>query len=136
MIEAMACGTPIIAFAAGSASEVIDDGVSGWLVNDVDEAIAAVKRAETFDRAKARERFERDFTIDRVARDYLNIYRNLPGVRRAAAQRVRRLAAVGWTAPVAPTVSVLGEAPRLPRPLSAAALGRLPARSSAAAAKD
>ena len=79
MIEAMACGTPVIAFPAGSAPEVIEDGVSGWLVNDVDEAVGAVKRAETFDRAKARACFERDFTIDRVARDYLNIYRNLSG---------------------------------------------------------
>ena len=78
MIEAMACGTPIIAFPAGSAPEVIDDGISGFLVDDVDEAVAAVRRAETFDRTKARARFERDFTIERVARDYLNIYRNLP----------------------------------------------------------
>jgi glycosyltransferase involved in cell wall biosynthesis len=136
MIEAMACGTPIIAFAAGSASEVIEDGVSGWLVNDVDEAVAAVRRAESFNRAKARERFERDFTIDRVAHDYLNVYRNLPGVRRAAAKRVRRLATAAWTAPIAPTVSVLGEAPRPSRPISAPALVRLPARSTAAAAKD
>ncbi len=136
MIEAMACGTPVIAFPAGSAPEVIEDGVSGWLVNDVDEAVGAVKRAETFDRAKARACFERDFTIDRVARDYLNIYRNLSGVRRATAQRARRLGKAGWTAPVAPTVSVLGEVPRPPRPLSAPPLVRLPARSSAAAAKD
>ncbi len=136
MIEAMACGTPIIAFPAGSAPEVVDDGISGWLVNDVDEAVAAVRRAETFDRTKARARFERDFTIDRVARDYLNIYRNLSGVRRAAAQRVRRLAAAGWSTPVAPTVIALGEGARSTRPVSARALVRVPALSSAAAAKD
>ena len=52
MIEAMACGTPVIAFPAGSAPEVIDDGVSGWLVDDVDEAVRAVRRVERFDRSE------------------------------------------------------------------------------------
>ncbi len=81
MIEAMACGTPVIAYRRGSAPEVIDDGVSGLLVDGVDQAVAAVGRVHALDRAKTRETFERRFTIGRVASDYTRIYRNLPGVR-------------------------------------------------------
>ncbi len=84
LIEAMACGTPIIAFRKGSTAEVINDGVSGFIVDDVDSAVAAVRRLGNFDRAGARACFERRFTIERVARDYLNIYRNLPGLRTGA----------------------------------------------------
>ncbi len=81
MIEAMACGTPVIAFPKGSAPEIIDEGVSGFLVDDVAGAVDAVERIGEFDRARARNCFERRFRIERVAQDYLNIYRNLPGVR-------------------------------------------------------
>ena len=88
MIEAMACGTPVIAFRSGSTPEVIDDGVTGFLVGDVDSAAAAVKRVPELDRARVRARFEKRFSIERVAEDYLAIYRALPGVRRAP----RRLA--------------------------------------------
>jgi len=87
MIEAMACGTPVIAFPKGSAPEVIDDGVSGYLVNDVDEAVDVVQGISDFDRAGARACFERRFTIERVAQDYLRIYRSLPGVRKAPRHR-------------------------------------------------
>jgi glycosyltransferase involved in cell wall biosynthesis len=83
MIEAMACGTPVIAFPRGSVSEVVDDGVSGFVVRDVAGAVAAVKRLREFDRLGVRRRFEERFTIERVAREYLDIYRRLPGVRRA-----------------------------------------------------
>ncbi|MBV8530384.1 MAG: glycosyltransferase family 4 protein [Candidatus Eremiobacteraeota bacterium] len=82
MIEAMACGTPVIAFPRGSVPEVIDEGVSGFLVDDVNEAVEAVKRLPHFDRVRARECFERRFSIERVCHDYLGIYRDLPGVRR------------------------------------------------------
>src|SRR5271166_759321 len=92
MIEAMACGTPVIAFPKGSAPEVIDDSVSGYLANDVGEAVEALRRIGDFDRAGARACFERRFTIQRVAGDYLRIYRSLPGVRRAP----RRLRANGF----------------------------------------
>ena len=122
MIEAMACGTPVIAFPSGSAPEVIDDGVSGYLVDDVGEAVQAVRRIERFDRRQARACFERRFTIDRVARDYVNIYRGLPEVR-IATPRVR--VAKGWGSPVAPTVSVFDEVPR-PRAVAAPALMRFP----------
>jgi glycosyltransferase involved in cell wall biosynthesis len=84
MIEAMVCGTPVIAFRSGSTPEVVDDGVTGFLVDDVDEAVAAVARVTKLNRDKVRARFDERFAIERVAEDYLNIYRALPGVRRVA----------------------------------------------------
>ena len=89
MIEAMACGTPVIAFRSGSTPEVVDDGVTGFLVDDVESAAAAVMRVANLSRAKVRARFDDRFTIERVAEDYLNVYSALPGVRRAT----RRIAA-------------------------------------------
>ncbi len=87
MIEAMACGTPVIAFRCGSVPEVIDDGITGYLVNSIDEAVAAVHRLPETDRGKVRDAFDRRFTVQRMARDYEAIYRSLPGVRqRLAAQ--------------------------------------------------
>ena len=87
MIESMSCGTPVIAFRRASAPEVVDDGVSGFLVDTVEEAAAAVRRLGLLDRSVTRACFERRFTIERVARDYLAIYRALPGVR-ARSRRV------------------------------------------------
>ena len=87
MIEAMACGTPVIAFRSGSTPEVVDDGVTGFLVDDVEAAAAAVTRVTKLSRAKVRARFDERFAIERVAEDYLNIYRALPGVRRVARRR-------------------------------------------------
>jgi glycosyltransferase involved in cell wall biosynthesis len=81
MIEAMACGTPVIAFRRSSAPEVIDDGVTGFLVDDIAGAVAAVGRVGALDRARARAVFERRFAIERVASDYVRIYRSLPGLR-------------------------------------------------------
>ena len=80
MIEAMACGTPVVAFRSASVPEVIDDGLTGFIVKDMDEAVAAVARLDTLDRAAIRTTFERRFTVERMARDYLAIYRALPGV--------------------------------------------------------
>jgi glycosyltransferase involved in cell wall biosynthesis len=77
MIEAMSCGTPVIAFRRGSAAEVIDDGVSGYLVEDVEQAIAAVRRIPELDRARVRETFVRRFDIARVAREYVQVYQTL-----------------------------------------------------------
>ena len=74
MIEAMACGTPVIAFKSGSVSELIDEGVSGFLVETVDQAVAAAGRIESLDRAQVRAAFERRFTVERMARDYVNLY--------------------------------------------------------------
>ena len=64
MIEAMACGTPVIALNRGSVSEVIQDGVSGFIVDTVDQAISAVRRVGSIDRAKVRAEFERRFTAE------------------------------------------------------------------------
>ena len=85
MIEAMACGTPVIAFRRGSAPEVIDDGVSGFLVDDVPQASAAARRVVELDRTQARAAFERRFDIERMAREYVQIYRGL--VRAEEARR-------------------------------------------------
>jgi glycosyltransferase involved in cell wall biosynthesis len=83
MIEAMACGTPVIAFRGGSVPEVIDDGVTGYVVKDIDDAVGAVEKIGSLDRTAVRAVFERRFTAERMAKEYLEIYRNLPGARRA-----------------------------------------------------
>jgi glycosyltransferase involved in cell wall biosynthesis len=86
MIEAMACGTPILAFRHGSVAEVVEDGVTGHMVDSVDEAIRNMGRVLGLDRARVRRRFEERFTAQRMARDYIKIYEKLMamGVRRAA----------------------------------------------------
>jgi glycosyltransferase involved in cell wall biosynthesis len=83
MIEAMACGTPVIAFRSGSVPEVIDDGVTGFIVEGEEQAIEAVKRVGEFDRRVIRERFEARFTASRMARDYVRLYQQLSGARTA-----------------------------------------------------
>jgi glycosyltransferase involved in cell wall biosynthesis len=89
MIEAMACGTPTIAFRCGSVPEVIDHGVSGYIVESEDEAVAALARLHELDRNRVRAAFEARFTAQRMAADYVNIYHALPGARTDAA-RLRR----------------------------------------------
>jgi glycosyltransferase involved in cell wall biosynthesis len=74
MIEAMACGTPIIAFPSGSVPEVVKTGINGFVVADVREAAEAVKQIGTISRKKCRQHFESHFTSARMARDYLEIY--------------------------------------------------------------
>jgi glycosyltransferase involved in cell wall biosynthesis len=82
MIEAMACGTPVIAFRRGSVSEVIDDGVTGFVCDDVAGAVDAVGRLSTLSRAAVRAAFERRFTARRMALDYVDVYRRLVDARR------------------------------------------------------
>jgi glycosyltransferase involved in cell wall biosynthesis len=77
MIEAMACGTPVIAFNRGSAPEVIEDGLTGFVVEDVNGAIGAVDRLSHLSRAAIRRRFEQRFTARRMAQDYLAAYRSM-----------------------------------------------------------
>jgi glycosyltransferase involved in cell wall biosynthesis len=77
MIEAMACGTPVIAFDHGSVREVIEDGVSGFIVSDMPSAIQAAQRVGELSRRAVRESFERRFTSQRMARDYLALYRQV-----------------------------------------------------------
>ena len=76
MIEAMACGTPVIAYPEGSVPEIIEEG-TGFLVNDTDEAVEAVSRLGELDRAAIRDRFEERFSARRMAADYVEIYRRL-----------------------------------------------------------
>jgi glycosyltransferase involved in cell wall biosynthesis len=77
MIEAMACGTPIIAFPAGSVPEVVENGVSGFVVEGEEEAVRAVGRLHALDRRKVRAQFEERFTAKRMAQEYLRRYETL-----------------------------------------------------------
>ena len=74
MIEAMACGTPVVAYRCGSAPEVIDNGVTGYVVDNEDEAVAAVRAAMNLDRGLIRKRFDRRFSATAMARSYLDLY--------------------------------------------------------------
>jgi glycosyltransferase involved in cell wall biosynthesis len=88
MIEAMACGTPVIAFPCGAVPEVVEEGVTGHLVHSIDEAVAAVRRVHALDRRRVRRRFEERFSAERMAQDYLEVYEGLicrkSGSRQAA----------------------------------------------------
>jgi glycosyltransferase involved in cell wall biosynthesis len=77
MIEAMACGTPVIAFRRGSVPEVIEEGVSGFIVEDAEAAARAVAKASELDRARVRAAFERRFTTERMAAGYMRLYKRL-----------------------------------------------------------
>jgi glycosyltransferase involved in cell wall biosynthesis len=74
VIEAMANGTPVIAFGRGSVPEIVDHGVTGFIVNDVDEAVAAIPLVKALDRIAIRRRFEERFSAARMARDYVTLY--------------------------------------------------------------
>jgi glycosyltransferase involved in cell wall biosynthesis len=77
MIEAMACGTPVIAMRRGSVPEIIEDGVSGFIVDTEAQAVDAVHRLPQLDRARVRQRFETRFTAGRMAIDYMRLYESL-----------------------------------------------------------
>ena len=87
MIEAMACGTPVLAFRRGAVSEIVEDGVAGFVVDNLDQAIAAIRPVTSLDRAKVRATFERRFTVERMARDYLDIYQALTASQAVATRR-------------------------------------------------
>jgi glycosyltransferase involved in cell wall biosynthesis len=74
MIEAMACGTPVIAYDCGSVPEVVEDGLTGFIVRNEDEAVNAVRRLSTLDRKAIRRRFEERFSATAMARRYLDLY--------------------------------------------------------------
>jgi glycosyltransferase involved in cell wall biosynthesis len=97
MIEALATGTPVIAWRRGSVPEIIDHGRTGFIVNDLEQAIAAVKVVDGIDRRACRAAFENRFTSERMARDYLDVYRSLAaersGPRLAVAGEVKRFSA-------------------------------------------
>ena len=77
MIESLACGTPVVAYRGGSVAEVIDDGVTGFVVDDLKQAIDATQRVHTLDRRACRDAFERRFTSARMASAYVRLYRQL-----------------------------------------------------------
>ena len=83
MVEAMACGTPVIAFRSGSVPEVVDDGITGFIVDGEAQAVAAVGRLGELDRHQVRSRFEDRFTSRRMAEQYVGHYEKL----RAAAPK-------------------------------------------------
>jgi glycosyltransferase involved in cell wall biosynthesis len=85
MVEAMACGTPTVAFRRGAVPEVMADGVTGFVVDGADEAVRAVGRVGELDRRACRRVFEGRFTADRMAREYVEVYRRLAAQPGAAA---------------------------------------------------
>ena len=77
MIEAMACGTPVVAFRCGSVPEVIDPGLTGFIVRTIEEAVAATGHLGSLDRAMVRATFERRFSVERMVSEYEEVYREL-----------------------------------------------------------
>ncbi|HYZ24863.1 MAG TPA: glycosyltransferase, partial [Rhodopila sp.] len=111
MIEAMACGTPVIAFRCGSVPEVIEHGVSGFIVENTDQAVEAVRHVAELNRLLARRAFDQRFTAEAMAGRYLEIYRDLPGTRTAMSARLVAQApqlpldAVGGMLPLGPRIA-------------------------------
>ena len=89
IIEAMACGTPIIAYRCGSVPELIQDGITGYIVDDIEGALQALHKIPAFDRRRCRRVFEERFSATRMAQDYLNVYRR---VIKASADHDARIA--------------------------------------------
>ena len=77
VVEAMACGTPVIAYNRGSMPELIEHGVTGFLVDTLDEAIAAIGRVGEIDRAACRAAVARRFTVERMTQDYIRLYQRI-----------------------------------------------------------
>jgi glycosyltransferase involved in cell wall biosynthesis len=82
MIEAMACGTPVIAFNNGSVPEVLEDGLTGFIVENEEEAVAAVAKIGTLNRSRIRAEFDGRFTAHHMARNYLKLYARLADMHR------------------------------------------------------
>jgi glycosyltransferase involved in cell wall biosynthesis len=81
MIESLACGTPVIAYHRGSVPEIIENGVTGWIVKSLDDALAAVQQVSTLSRRYCRQVFEERFLVSRMAKDYVDLYQTLLGKR-------------------------------------------------------
>ncbi len=84
MIEAMACGTPVLGFRCGSVPEVIEDGITGAIVDTMEQAILALPLVTALDRGKVRARFEQRFSATRMAKDYVGVYRKLLAASKSA----------------------------------------------------
>jgi glycosyltransferase involved in cell wall biosynthesis len=85
VIEALACGTPVIGWRNGSVPELVADGVTGFVVDTLDDAVRAVGRVTSLNRQACRAAFEQRFDAERMARSYLNVYRQLAGVEQSRA---------------------------------------------------
>ena len=77
MIEAMACGTPVVAFRGGSVTEIIENGINGFVVSNLDEAACATQRVHSIDRRLCRKMFEHRFSARRMCKDYARAYRRV-----------------------------------------------------------
>ena len=93
MIEAMACGTPVVATRCGSVPEILEDGVTGFIIDDVAQAASAICRIRGLDRQAVRARFDQRFAVQRMTSDYLDIYAALPGVRQPVPKQLTTLEA-------------------------------------------
>jgi len=89
LIEAMACGMPVIAWRCGSVSEIIENGKTGFIVDTEDEAVRAVLKLDQLDRRIVRKAFQERFTADVMARNYLRLYWRLCGAGPAPFRRIR-----------------------------------------------
>ncbi|MGE8944112.1 glycosyltransferase family 4 protein [Leptospira interrogans] len=132
MIEAMACGTPILAFENGSVPEVIDDGITGSIVTSTEEAPRALRKVLSLDRRKVRQRFDERFSSARMARDYVAIYEKILSKRRHPATTVP-LSVHATVTPLTTPVHALGvggsAAMAAPTASSGVALTRAPPAS-------
>ena len=77
VIEALSCGTPVLAWPEGSVPELLEHGVNGWIVDSIDAAVDSLRQADAIDRRACRASFEQRFTADRMARDYVAVYKRL-----------------------------------------------------------
>ena len=82
-IESMACGTPVLAFAGGSVSEIVKDGVSGWICSSVEEMADRIRSADEFSAAEVRDYAEQNFSVDRMVREYAKLYEEILAERTA-----------------------------------------------------
>jgi len=87
MIEAMACGTPVLAFRRGSVEEIVENGLTGYIANDMPDAAEAFARVTVLDRRAVRKRFEQRFSAARMAKDYVRVYKLLQTKERPASRR-------------------------------------------------
>ena len=115
MIEAMACGTPVIAFNQGAVPEVIRDGKTGFIVENVEQAVHAVAHLDTIDRAVVRATFERRFSVEVMAAKYEGAYadiisRNDTRRLRIAATKDRKLAPESALPRAVPVIPLAGRA--------------------------
>jgi glycosyltransferase involved in cell wall biosynthesis len=119
MIEAMACGTPVLAFRRGAVSEIIDNGITGAIVGTAEEAVGTLPQVLSLDRRAVRRRFEQRFSSARMAKEYVALYRSLLA-RPSAPERGQ---VVQFSMPIAGKstngeVPHVGERPRAPEPMA------------------